>query len=181
VAHSQLWRSFLARAGLTAPDLPPTVIAISQIPYGRPGIRDAIGVVDEWRGTCSTKHLLLAELVNERWPDRNVKLWHRVSCVTQEFAREHWGSQVAACVPPGGLIDVHTFATVNSAGRRIVIDITFPVAAWDGISSMNIASSAGDDYAAGDQPLQFKEQLVRDHCDPLLREPFIAALSDAAS
>lgn len=38
------------------------VIEISRIPYGRPTVRSARGVLDEGRGTCSTKHLLLAEV-----------------------------------------------------------------------------------------------------------------------
>jgi hypothetical protein len=32
----------------------------------------------EWKGTCSTKHALLAQLLRERWPELQPRLVHRV-------------------------------------------------------------------------------------------------------
>jgi hypothetical protein len=177
MTSSELWGAFVERIGLVPPNLPATVVAVSQIPYGRPERKDAVGVVHEWRGTCSTKHLLLATLLNERWPDRDVQLWHRVYRVTPEFALGRWGPLVAARIPSGGLVDVHTYATVTVADSPITVDVTFTIPSWDGVSSMVIAGAAGDDYPAGEDPLAHKEQLVRTHCAPDLREPFISALT----
>ncbi|MBA2326481.1 MAG: hypothetical protein H0V95_07540, partial [Actinobacteria bacterium] len=48
-------------------DLVKTVLAVSRIPYGRPSVLTPDAVLDEWHGTCSTKHLLLAEMAREEW------------------------------------------------------------------------------------------------------------------
>ena len=48
-----------------------TVLAVSRIPYGRPSVLTPAAVLDEWRGTCSTKHVLLAELAANRGPRRS--------------------------------------------------------------------------------------------------------------
>ena len=64
-----LFAGFAARAGLTGnASLGDVVAAIHAIPYGRPASRTPDGVLREWKGTCSTKHALLAQIVAERWP-----------------------------------------------------------------------------------------------------------------
>src|SRR3712207_856577 len=95
-----------------------TVLTISRIPYGRPSELTTRGVLNEWRGTCSTKHLLLAEVVHERWPACRPQLVHRVYRVTRDFAAMTWGDGVAAAVPERGLIDVHTYATLVVGGSE---------------------------------------------------------------
>ena len=155
------------------------VLEISRIPYGRPTDRSARGVLAEGRGTCSTKHLLLAEIVDDRWPELEPTLWHRVYRVTPELAEQRWGMQVAHVVPADGLVDVHTYAVVTIDGRATHVDVTFPLTAWDGFSDIPLACGDGDDYPAGSDPLASKAVLVKEHCDPAVREPFIAALSAA--
>ena len=155
------------------------VLEISRIPYGRPSDRSARGVVAEGRGTCSTKHLLLAEMVDERWPELEPTLWHRVYRVTPELAEQRWGTHVAHAVPADGLVDVHTYAVVTIDGRATQVDVTFPLTAWDGVSDIPLACGDGDDYPAGSDPLASKAVLVKEHCDPAVRELFIAALSAA--
>ncbi len=155
------------------------VLEISRIPYGRPTDRSARGVVAEGRGTCSTKHLLLAETIEERWPHLAPELWHRVYRVTPELAERHWGTQVALAVPADGLVDVHTYAVVTIDGRATQVDVTFPLTAWDGVSDIPLACGDGDDQPAGSDPLASKAVLLKEHCDPAVREPFIAALSAA--
>ena len=66
-------------------------------------------------------------------------------------------------------------ATVD--GRATQVDVTFPLSAWDGVSDIPLACGDGDDYPAGSAPLASKAVLVKEHCDPAVREPFIAALS----
>jgi hypothetical protein len=172
-----LWDAFVGRSGLTDPDLTSTVLALSRIPYGRPASPTAAGVVHDWRGTCSTKHLLLGELLGEHWPWTGVQLWHRVYRLTPDLARANWGPQVASAVPPGGLIDVHNYATLHLVGDPIALDVTFPVADWDGRSPIEVASGPGEDQPAGQDFMAEKQQLVAAYCDPATREPFIAALS----
>lgn len=152
------------------------VLAISRIPYARPTQRTALGVLREWRGTCSTKHLLLAEVAAQLWPETDPLLWHRVYRVMPEMALERWGSRVAARVPSDGLVDVHTYALLALKDRDVRIDVTFPVNAWDGTSDMPLACGPGADYPAGDDAVGSKAALVRRWCDPSIREPFIDAL-----
>ena len=154
-----------------------TVIEISTIPYGRPRDRTPRGVLADWRGTCSTKHTLLAAIVSEAWPECRPKLWHRVYRVTREFATRRWGEPVAAAIPRQGLVDVHTFATLDLEKAGTQVDVTFTLAGWDGRSDIALASDVGDDYPAGAEPLATKASLARAHCDYEARERFIAALS----
>lgn len=92
---------FTARAGLPGDaSLRQLVNAVQAIPYGRPQARTADGVIGEWKGTCSTKHALLAQLLRERWPETRPRLVHRVYRVAGwlHLAREpdplvaHWGA-----------------------------------------------------------------------------------------
>ncbi|MEX1008248.1 MAG: hypothetical protein WD271_10450 [Acidimicrobiia bacterium] len=153
------------------------VVEISRIPYGRPADRSARGVLSEGRGTCSIKHLLLAEIVSERWPGLEPTLWHRVYRVTPDLAAQRWGAEVAAAVPPDGLVDVHTYPTLTIDGRAVRVDATFPLDGWDGSSDVPLACGDGVDHPAGTDPLGSKAALVEQHCDPAVREPFIAALA----
>ena len=165
------------RAGRPDPDLRDIVVAISQIPYGRPEPRTSKGVVDCWRGTCSTKHVLLRDVVATSWPEMAVEVWHRPFVVTRELARSSWGEDVAAVVPEAGLMDVHTFATIDVGGRSVVVDVTFAIEDWDGTTDVPLACGDGTDHPAGDDPMATKADLVAQWCDPNVREPFISALS----
>jgi hypothetical protein len=171
---------FLTRAGLSGDaSLWELVEGVRAIPYGRPSVRTPSGVVDEWTGTCSTKHALLASLLESR-PAFELQLVHRVYRVTPSLARERFGASGAATVPDEGLVDVHTYATVLIEGRRVAIDVTFPSpVVWDGRSDMELACGPGTDVPASDDPWEQKAALIAEHCDPSVREPFIAALTSS--
>ena len=154
------------------------VDAVRSMPYGRPAERSARGALVEWRGTCSTKHALLAAVLTERWPHLKPQLIHRVHWCTPEEAARSLGPEVAATVPGAGLWDVHRYLTVELDGDRIVIDVTFPAGpGWDGAGSMPLACGPGTDHVAGPDPDADKRALEEAHCDPSVREPFIAALA----
>jgi hypothetical protein len=100
--------------------------------------------------------------------------------VDRERARALFGDRAAEAVPEEGLVDVHTYATVLIDGRRTAIDVTFPSnELWDGSSDMPLACGEGTDVAASGDPWTLKAALVTEHCDPAVREPFIAALTTA--
>ncbi len=86
-------------------------------------------------------------------------------------------TRVAEIVPEDGLVDVHRFLTIVVEGRRINVDATFPGLVWDGRSSLPLACGEGHDYLAGEDPEAEKRALETRHCDPVVREPFIAALA----
>lgn len=171
--------SLIQRAGLAEnASVPEVVDAVRRMPYGRPTQRSARGALTEWRGTCSTKHALLAAVLAEQWPHLKPQLIHRVyRCMPGDAARS-FGPDVAATVSAEGLWDVHRYLTVELDGDRIAIDVTFPSGQrWDGTSSMPIACGPGTDYVAGPDPDGDKRALEAAHCDPAVREPFIAALA----
>jgi hypothetical protein len=174
---------FLKRAGLPADaSLWEIVEALRAIPYGRPAARNPEGTVQEWVGTCSTKHALLAELLADR-PELDVELVHRVYRIDPTRAQELFGDEVAKVVPSEGLVDVHRYATVVIDGRRTRIDVTFPGPLWDGRSDMPLCCGPGTDHAVppGADPVLLKRQLEEAHCDPAVREPFIAGLTASAA
>jgi hypothetical protein len=92
-----------------------------------------------------------------------------------------FGPTVAETVPDAGLVDVHRYLTVSIEGRRVVADETFPGPRWDGRSSMPLACGSGRDYPASADPDADKRALEAEHCDPQLREPFIAAPAAAST
>ena len=155
------------------------VEAVRAIPYGRPSDRTVDGMLREQRGTCSTKHLFLARVLAERFPDTEPVIVHRVYTLDGSRARELFGATVAATIPDDGLVDVHRYLTITLGGKRVEIDATFPGPAWDGRSSLALACGAGTDFPAGDEPDAEKRALEEQHCDSAIREPFIAALSSA--
>ncbi|MGW0809497.1 hypothetical protein [Nonomuraea sp. NPDC002799] len=177
-----MFAALIARAGLSANASTAEVVeAVRSMPYGRPTERSAQGALAEWRGTCSTKHALLAVVLAEHWPHTEPRLVHRVYRCTPEDAARNFGPDVAAAVPGEGLWDVHRYLTIDLDGHRVVIDVTFPSGpGWDGTGSMPVACGTGTDHAAGPDPDADKRALEDAHCDAGIREPFIAALSRAA-
>ncbi len=170
---------FVRRAGLSdEPSLWELVEAVREIPFKRNQDKTPAGVVEEWVGTCSTKHALLAELLADR-PEFDLQLVHRVYRLEREQARELFGDRAAEHVPAEGMVDVHTYATARVEGRRVRIDVTFPGVPWEGRSDMPLACGDGEDYLPDADPWALKAELVAAHCDPAVREPFIASLSTA--
>ncbi len=152
---------------------------VRAIPYGRPSDRTVEGMLREQRGTCSTKHLYLAQQLGQRFPTTEPEIVHRVYRLDQHRARELFGEEIAQTIPPGGLIDVHRYLTIQIDKQRLAIDATFPGAPWDGRSPMPLACGPGEDIPAGEQPDQDKKALERRHCDSAIRELFITALAQA--
>jgi hypothetical protein len=135
-------------------------------------------VLREGVGTCSTKHALLAQLLADR-PDLDLRFVHRVYRVDRDNARELFGRRVADALPPEGLVDVHTYATVVIDDRRTVVDVTFPSdEPWDGHSDMKLACGEGIDHPVDGDPWSMKDRLVAEHCDPASREKLIRNLAD---
>jgi hypothetical protein len=154
------------------------VNAVQAIPYGRPRSRTPDGVIREWKGTCSTKHALVMQLLCERQPELLPRLFHRVYHTDRGSVLRRHGRIAASAVPQDGLTDVHRYLVITLAGQDVTIDITFPGdQPWDGCGSMRLACGDGHDFPAGDDPDADKTALESSYCDPRVREPFIAALT----
>jgi hypothetical protein len=149
--NGSLFARFVTRAGLPGDaSLCQVVNAVQAIPYGRPGARTAEGVIGEWKGTCSTKHTLLAQLLREQWPELQPRLVHRVYRVSRRSVLRRYGGGAAGAVPEDGLTDVTRYLVIILAGQEVTIDITFPGdQAWDGHRSMCLAHGDGHDFPAG--------------------------------
>jgi hypothetical protein len=156
------------------------VEAVRALPYGRPADRAVQGMLRERRGTCSTKHLFLAQVLTERFPETEPVIVHRVYRLDRSRAREMFSAAVTQLVPEDGLVDVHRYLTIVVEGRRINVDATFPGPPWDGRSSLPLACGEGRDYPAGKDSDAEKRRLEEQFCDPVVREPFIAALAAAS-
>jgi hypothetical protein len=133
-------------------------------------------MVRERRGTCSAKHLFLAKWLSSLLPSCEPQIVHRVCRIDRERAEEAFGEEASEAIPVDGLVDVHRYLTIVVEGRRIVIDATFPGPAWDGLSDMALSCGPGQDYPSNGDPDTEKLRLEAEHCDPVLRERFIAAL-----
>jgi hypothetical protein len=154
------------------------VEAVRAIPYGRPSDRTVESMLHEQRGTCSTKHLHLARVLSEYFPDTEPQIIHRVYTLTPSRARQLFGTRVSTTIPEDGLIDVHRYLEITLNGHRTRIDVTFPGPAWDATSPLPLACDDGIDYPASDDPDADKQELEEIHCNHRAREKFIAALSN---
>jgi hypothetical protein len=161
------------RAGLIA-----LVEPVRRLRYGRPSDRTVAGMLREGRGTCSTKHLYLAAELARRFPETRPRIVHRVYRIDAAAAGRVFGPGAAAVTPAEGVVDVHRYVTIVVDGRRITLDATFPGGPpWDGRSPMPLACGEGEDHPAGADPDADKRALEARHCDPAVREAFIAALA----
>lgn len=151
---------------------------VHQLPYGRPLVPTIAGMLAEQRGTCSLKHLYLAQELGYHHIDCEPQIIHRVYRLLPMDALDHFGPDVAATVPSKGLVDVHRYLKIIVNGHRITIDVTFPGEPWNGVDSMVLACGHGEDHPSLGNPADEKRLLETEHCDPLVREPFIAALAN---
>ena len=76
----------------------------------------------EGRGTCSTKTMLLLEMIEDR-PELEPRVVHRVYRIDRKGAERMFGPSVATAVPPRGLVDSqpHRAAIVNVITTAIAL------------------------------------------------------------
>jgi len=188
IGYEALWPQLsageLAALGaLFRPDssLEELVEAVRTLPYGRPAGDTVESMLIEGRGTSAPKHLFLAQVLAQRFPDTEPALVHRVYRLDRARARELFGPAIGAAVPPQGLTDVHRYLTITLDGRRIPLDATLPGPPWDGRSPLAPVCGGGADFPAGADPDAEKLALEREHCDPAARAGLLAALDAAAA
>ena len=157
-----------------APLTPETAFAvIRDMPYRRASSRRPAAIIEEWRGTCSGKHYLLAEVL------AGLGLNSQVMMVTHRFTPEntrHFPSELRLMTAAAPIPDVHTYLLADSPGGRWVVDATWPRRAenlgmpvnhhWTPGRDMLLACQPIDAYPvpAGRDPQEFKEALIREFC-----------------
>ncbi len=146
------------------------------LPYGLPSEPTVESMLLEARGTSSTKHLFLAQVLARRFPETEPALIHRVYWLDRALARELFGQAIAETVPAAGFADVHRYVTIALGGGRISLDATVAGLPWDGRSALALACGPGRDFPATADPDAEQSALEREHCDPTAREAFLSAL-----
>ena len=103
------------------------------------------GMLSEGLGTCSLKHLSLAEVLAKEWPTSRPQIVHRVYRISPSEARRPYGVHAASFVPDDGIVDVHRYLLLTLNSKTLIIDATLPGPAWDGEHSMQLACGDGRD------------------------------------
>jgi hypothetical protein len=165
---------------------------VRDMPYRRASDRRPETILREWTGTCSGKHYLLRDLLEE------IGLAATVILATQEFTEEnspwlppHLMTEVRLAPVP----DVHTFLRVEHdpiMHEWMTVDATWPAAARRLGMPSNASFEPGRDmHIAGDpieifhvpedtDPQELKERILADYVgsEAARRDVFITALSD---
>jgi hypothetical protein len=169
---------------------------VRDMPYRRASDRRPETILREWTGTCSGKHYLLADLLDE------IGLPNMVLVATHEFDADNspWlPPHLLEVVRERPVPDVHNFLRVQHdpvAGESMTVDCTWPAGAARLGMPANIEFVPGTDHQiacdpielfhvpADADPQEFKERVIRDHVGPpgspeaARRDAFIAGLSD---
>ena len=160
---------------------------VRDMPYRRASSRRPEAIVEEWTGTCSGKHYLLADLFREL--GMNVEI---VMC-THRFTAEntgHFPPELRALVADGSVPDVHTYLRLSTPDGPAVVDATWPSSAAPLGMPVNreFVTGAGMTIACdpietlpvpeGCDPQEFKEQVIREFCGDSsgVRDEFIEGL-----
>ena len=160
---------------------------VRDMPYRRASSRRPEAIVEQWQGTCSGKHYLLADVL------RDLGLETQVIMCTHQFTYEntgHFPDELRALVAQGPVPDVHTYLRVNTAGSWRVVDATWPSSAGPLGMAVNREFSPGRDMTVacdpiatlpvpeGRDPQEFKEQVIAEFCgeSSRVRDEFIEGL-----
>ena len=160
---------------------------VRDMPYRRASSRKPEAIIEEWRGTCSGKHYLLADIFRE------LGLESRVIMCTHRFTPEntgHFPPELRELVAGGPVPDVHTYLRVNTAKGWMVVDATWPSSAGPLRMTVNREFTDGRDMTLacdpietrpvpeGMDPQEFKEQMIREFCgeSSAVRDEFIESM-----
>ena len=160
---------------------------VRDMPYRRASSRRPEAIVDEWQGTCSGKHYLLADIFREMGMEL------RVMMCTHRFTSEstaHFPSGLRELVVESPVPDVHTFLWVDTERGWTLVDATWPSSAGPLGMRVNEEFRPGENMAlacdpidthevpTGLDPQEFKEQLIREFCgdSSKMRDDFIEGM-----
>ena len=160
---------------------------VRDMPYRRASSREPEAIIEEWCGTCSGKHYLLADIFRELGLDS------RVIMCTHRFTPEntsHFPPELRDLVNVSPVPDVHTYLRVNTAEGWTVVDATWPSSAGPLGMIVNREFTAGKDMSIacdpietlpvpeGQDPQEFKEQVIHEFCgaSSQVRDDFIEGM-----
>ena len=160
---------------------------VRDMPYRRASSRRPEAIIEEWRGTCSGKHYLLADVFCE------LGLESQVIMCTHRFTAEntgHFPAELRELVAASPVPDVHTYLRVKTAEGWMVVDATWPSSAGPLGMTVNREFRPGSDMTIacdpietlpvpeGRDPQEFKEETIRDFCGDSsgVRDDFIEGM-----
>lgn len=160
---------------------------VRDMPYRRASSRKPEAIVEEWRGTCSGKHYLLADIFRE------LGLESRVIMCTHRFTpgnTGHFPQELRELVAAAPVPDVHTYLRVNTSEGWTVVDATWPTSAGQLGMTVNREFAPGGDMTIacdpietlpvpeGMDPQEFKEQVIQEFCgeSSAARDEFIEGM-----
>ena len=160
---------------------------VRDMPYRRASSRRPQAIVEEWRGTCSGKHYLLADIFRE------LGLGAKVIMCTHRFTTDntgHFPAELRALVAQAPVPDVHTYLRVNTPAGWMVVDATWPSSAGPLGMPVNREFRPGGDMTIACEPIEtlpvpegmdpqeFKEQVIAEFCgaSSAARDQFIEGL-----
>ncbi len=145
---------------------------VRDMPYERAANARPETIIEEWRGTCSGKHLLLAALLRELGRDSLVMAaLHEFTPRNAAWLPPHLLAEVQRAPVP----DVHNFLMVEHEPGWFAVDATWPLAAralglpaneaWAPGRNMTIAADIDElyDTPEDEDPLAFKQRVLADH------------------
>ena len=175
--NGQLRREAVRR-GLLPEDAPPltpeTAFAlVRDMPYARSSTHDPAGIIGGWRGTCSSKHELLAALLAEHGLSSSM-----VACTQEIKLPENADPQLEALANGGSVVDIHNYLIVHAPQGDMKVDATWPLAAAEAGLPVNPAWVWGQDMRVAAVPKEswivpegvsvsdFKDELLRERYSP---------------
>ena len=160
---------------------------VRDMPYRRASSRKPEAIIEEWRGTCSGKHYLLADIFRE------LGLESQVIMCTHRFTVEntgHFPAELRELVAVSPVPDVHTYLLLKTSAGWMVVDATWPSSAGPLGMTVNPVFQPGSDMTIacepietlpvpeGRDPQEFKEEIIREFCGDSsgVRDEFIEGM-----
>ncbi|WP_019585704.1 hypothetical protein [Deinococcus apachensis] len=165
-----VWRGLRDEAA-PLPDIPEVFALVRDMPYARASTHDPAGIAREWRGTCSTKHELLAALLAERGLRSTV-----IACTQEIVPPPGAPPELVALTGGRSVVDIHNYLVVHAPQGDMVVDATWPLNAAG--LPVNPAWVWGEDQRVACIPLEtwpvpegesvadFKARLLRERYTP---------------
>ncbi|MEX1022249.1 MAG: hypothetical protein WD058_03785 [Dehalococcoidia bacterium] len=164
---------------------------VRDMPYRRASDRQPETVLREWQGTCSGKHYLLRDLLQELGlPATIIIATHEFTAENAPWLPPHLATEVRLAPVP----DVHNFLRVQHdpvAGDWMTVDATWPAVARRLEMPANLSFRPGVDQKIACDPIEIfhvpddedpqamKERIISEHAggQAARRDLFITALS----
>ncbi|KEF35439.1 hypothetical protein RDMS_02820 [Deinococcus sp. RL] len=156
------------------PALPEAFALVRDMPYARTSDHDPVTALREWRGTCSTKHVLLKALLAERG------LRSTLMACTQEITPPPGAPPELLALTAGRpVVDIHNYLVVHAPQGDMLVDATWPLTAAPAGLPVNPEWRWGESQRLACTPLESwpvpEGVSVAAFKDRLLRERFSAA------